>query len=285
VGEPIPLSVWPTAQQTSKTQRAGRYTPASIAHPAKMLPAIARHAITAYTRPGDVVVDPMCGIGTTLVEAVHLDRDAVGVEYEPRWANLARANLRLAAANGAGGTGDVHTGDGRDLQQLLPADLHGRIALVLTSPPYGASVHGHVTATPDRGVAKQHDRYTGPGRGRSGNLAHAGHTRLLAQFAEILTACRRLLQPDGHVVLTTRPWRRDGLLVDFPAAVACAAQHAGLALVERNVALLAGLRGNALVPRASFFQLHHVRNARTRGVPLRVIAHEDVLVLRNVQPQ
>jgi len=34
-----------------------------------MLPAIAATAITRYTEPGDLVADPMCGIGTTLVEA------------------------------------------------------------------------------------------------------------------------------------------------------------------------------------------------------------------------
>src|SRR5437868_1055215 len=93
VGERIPLSVWPAAQETSRTQRAGRYLPQSMAHPAKMLPAIARQAIETYTSPGDLVLDPMCGIGTTLVEAVHLARDAVGVEYEARWAELAAENL------------------------------------------------------------------------------------------------------------------------------------------------------------------------------------------------
>jgi len=277
VGETIPLSVWPTAQQTSKSQRAGRYTGASITHPAKMLPAIARHAITSYTNPGDVVVDPMCGIGTTLVEAVHLDRRAVGVEYEARWANLARANLHLANAQGAAGTGEVHTGDGRDLASLLDPQLRGRVALVLTSPPYGASVHGHVTATPGHGVAKRNDRYTSRPRA-GGNIAHASNARLLDAFSGILAAARGALRTDGIVVITTRPWRRDGILVDFPAAVTAAVEHAGLALLERNVALLAGVRGDGLIPRASFFQLTHVRNARARGVPLRVIAHEDVLV-------
>jgi hypothetical protein len=38
------------------------------------------------------------------------------------------------------------------------------------------------------------------------------------------------------------------------------------------------VRGEQLVPRASFFQLNEVRRARQHGVPLRVIAHEDVLV-------
>src|SRR5205823_7851201 len=88
VADRIPLSVWPAAQRTSRAQRAGRYLPESMAHPGKMLPAIARRAIETYTDPGDLVLDPMCGIGTTLVEAVHLGRDAIGVEYEGRWADV-----------------------------------------------------------------------------------------------------------------------------------------------------------------------------------------------------
>jgi modification methylase len=280
VGEAIPLSVWPTAQQTSKTQRAGRYLPASMAHPAKMLPAIARQAIAAYSHPGDVVADPMCGIGTTLVEAVRLGRDAVGVEYEPLWADLANANLAYAKTHGAPGTGHVHVGDGRNLPDLLPVGLRGRVALVVTSPPYGASVHGHVIATPNRGVAKSNDRYTTTRSRGGGNLAHASDDGLLDAFTGILAAARSVLRPGGIVVVTARPWRRNGMLVDFPAAVAAAAGHAGLTLLERNVALLAGLQGDRLVSRASFFQLHRVRTARAQGVPLRVIAHEDVVVLR-----
>ena len=62
-----------------------------------MLPELARRAISAYSDLGDLVVDPMCGIGTTLVEAIHLGRNAVGIELEPRWASLATANLAHAA--------------------------------------------------------------------------------------------------------------------------------------------------------------------------------------------
>jgi hypothetical protein len=50
-----------------------------------MMPSIARHAITAYSRPGDVVLDPFRGTGTALVEAVRAGRDSVGIEYHPRW--------------------------------------------------------------------------------------------------------------------------------------------------------------------------------------------------------
>ena len=75
-------SVWLTGQQHPRYQRDKRYAASSLAHPAKMFPAIAAHAIAAYSRPGDVVVDPMCGIGTTMVEALTLGRNAIGVGYE-----------------------------------------------------------------------------------------------------------------------------------------------------------------------------------------------------------
>src|SRR4051794_6869311 len=78
--EPVPLSVWACAQQPAASQRRGRYLPGSTAHPAKMLPAVAAAAITAYTQPGVIVLDPMCGIGTTLIEAVHQGRTAIGIE-------------------------------------------------------------------------------------------------------------------------------------------------------------------------------------------------------------
>ena len=42
------LSVWVTAQQAGPSQRRGRYVPDSVKHPARMLPAIAAHAIQTY---------------------------------------------------------------------------------------------------------------------------------------------------------------------------------------------------------------------------------------------
>ena len=55
----LPISVWATGQRSAPVQRRGRYLPASTQHPARMLPAIAAHAISVYTRPGDLVLDPM----------------------------------------------------------------------------------------------------------------------------------------------------------------------------------------------------------------------------------
>jgi hypothetical protein len=92
------------------------------------------------------------------------------------------------------------------------------------------------------------------------------------------------LRPGGLLVLTARPWRRREQLVDFPRQLAHTTEAVGLVPFERNVALLVGLRGDRLVGRPSFFQLDRVRKARARGLPLQIIAHEDVLVFRRVGP-
>ena len=277
-----PGSVWPTAQTAPAGQRKHRYTPDSTAHPAKMLPAAAAHAIAYYTDPGDLVLDPMCGIGTTLVEALDAGRAALGVEYEPHWVQVARDNIALAADNGAAHSGAVFAGDARQLPALLPADYRGQVSLVVTSPPYGPSVHGQVITTPNNTVQKFHHRY-GNTLDR-GNLANIGHQRLLAGFTRILTALRVFLKPGGHVVITARPWREHSELIDLPTQILDCGHQAGLIPTERCVALLARATESELITRGSFFQRDFIRKQRDAGLPLHLIAHEDVLIFRAPTP-
>jgi hypothetical protein len=271
-------SVFVTGQVCSREQRRGRYTPESMAHPGKMLPSIARYLIATYTLPGESVLDPMSGIATTVVEAMHLGRNGIGVEYEPRWAGLAADNIRLATGQGATGTGEIAQGDARQLPALVPPELHGRIALVVTSPPYGPSTHGHVrTPGPRRGkVRKIHHRY-----GSASNLAYRDHDELANGFTQILTGCAAVLQPGGIVAITARPYRRHGELIDIPGMVVAAGLNAGLRLHEECAALIAGIRDGRLIPRASFFQQKNVRTAIADGDPQWLVQHEDVIVFRH----
>jgi DNA modification methylase len=273
-----PVSVWTTAQTSPAVQRKGRYTPESTAHPAKMLPAVAAHAIAYYTEPGDLVLDPMCGIGTTLVEAVHAGRRAVGVEYEPHWAEVSRANLQLARDAGVEHQGRVFHGDARQLASLLPPEYVGQAALVVTSPPYGPSTHGQVSVAPGEGIQNYWHRY-GNTLDR-GNLANIGHHRLLSGFTRILAGLAPFLRPGGHIAITIRPWREHAELIDLPSQILACGLHAGLIPIERCVALLARAAEHDLVPRASFFQRDFIRKQRESGLPLHLIAHEDVLVFR-----
>ncbi len=47
-----------------------------------------------YTGPGDLVLDPFCGSGVTLVEAVKLNRRAIGIDINPAAALLSRISTR-----------------------------------------------------------------------------------------------------------------------------------------------------------------------------------------------
>jgi SAM-dependent methyltransferase len=276
--EAIPVSVWTTAQTAPVTQRAGRYNPDSTAHPAKMLPAVAAYAIAHYTMPGELVFDPMCGIGTTLIEAVHAGRRALGVEYEPHWVQVSQANLDLARHHGLDAEARVFHGDARQLATVLPAEYRGTAALVVTSPPYGPSTHGQVAVAPGQGVQKYYHRY-GNTLDR-GNLANIGHHRLLAGFTRVLSGTATILRPGGHIAITIRPWREHAELIDLPAQILACGRHAGLIPVERCVALLARAAEKDLVARGSFFQRDFIRKQREAGLPLHLIAHEDVLIFR-----
>lgn len=49
-------------------------------YPARFAPEFARETIRAFSRPGDLVLDPFCGGGTSLIEAIALGRRAVGFD-------------------------------------------------------------------------------------------------------------------------------------------------------------------------------------------------------------
>jgi DNA invertase Pin-like site-specific DNA recombinase len=161
----------------------------------------------------------MCGIGTTLVEAIHTGRHAVGVELEGRWAKLAAANVEHAREQGATGQAQVIKGDARRLpallstraQQLLRSepDAHARLAyetvdLVLTSPPYACQVADLATenAQSGRGPLRREDttNYSPDRR----NLGHARGDAYLAAMADVYQACAAILKPGGFLVRPAR---------------------------------------------------------------------------------
>ena len=65
-------------------------------HEAKFPLKLADRVIRLYTDPGDLVLDPFVGSGTTAVAALKVGRRYIGVEKERKYALLARQNVQRA---------------------------------------------------------------------------------------------------------------------------------------------------------------------------------------------
>lgn len=68
------------AQAARDTARVKGLTHEFYRYPARFSPTFVRAAIQTFTRPGDWVIDPFAGGGTTLVEALAMGRNALGID-------------------------------------------------------------------------------------------------------------------------------------------------------------------------------------------------------------
>lgn len=68
-------------------------------YPAKFIPHIPREVIKAYSAYGDTVWDPMCGSGTTVVEAALAGRPAIGGDLNPIAVLVSRAKTTVLGAS------------------------------------------------------------------------------------------------------------------------------------------------------------------------------------------
>ena len=101
------------------------------------IPQIPHQMMRRYTRPGDWVIDPFAGSGTTLIEARRLGRNCLGVELQAPVANSARALIALDPDR-HGATAAIVTGDclAVDYPALLREYGRASAQLVIMHPPY-----------------------------------------------------------------------------------------------------------------------------------------------------
>ncbi|PSN83023.1 DNA methylase [Candidatus Marsarchaeota G1 archaeon OSP_D] len=99
-------------------------------------PQMARNIILRYSKPGETVLDQMCGSGTTLIESKLLGRNAIGVDINPDYIMLTRDRLNFDYTpldpNYIKPTIKTYVGDARNLN-LIEDDS---IDLIATHPPY-----------------------------------------------------------------------------------------------------------------------------------------------------
>ena len=80
-------------------QLHGSNTSERVDHPTPKPLNLMLDLVADFTDPGDLVLDPFCGSGTTGVACLRLGRRFIGIEKKPEWAELARDRLRAEEAN------------------------------------------------------------------------------------------------------------------------------------------------------------------------------------------
>ena len=82
-------NIWEICTEVSNNKRV---------HPAQFPESLARDHIISWSNPGDVVLDPFLGSGTTGKVAVELNRQFIGIEISQEYLNLATGRINMKGA-------------------------------------------------------------------------------------------------------------------------------------------------------------------------------------------
>jgi len=200
--------------------------------------ALAASVIGYASEPGDLVLDPFAGYGTTITVAERMGRRAIGMELVPEHLEIARRR--------SAGLARLIRGDARDVARLVdePVDL------VLTSPPYMAGANH--PQNPLAGYATD----------------DADYAEYLRELGAIFGQVAALLRPGGRLVVNVaNVVSTDGTVTPLASDLAGA--------IDRHVPLLgmttlrwdvppAGLDGDYLLWFASAPAGRPPQQARTR---------------------
>lgn len=160
-------------------------------------PQVPRALIETYSRPGDLVVDPFAGGGTTLIEAYLLGRNSIGFDVSDN--ALAMVNARLcelkkrAERESLFGLPNVSVEIQRgDARRLKKVGL-GKVDFICTHPPYGDALNYTYDNPADLSLIKEPQQF----------------------IAELGVAARRfweVLKPNGHCAILIGDIRKKGTL-------------------------------------------------------------------------
>ena len=120
------ISVWNDLKKTKEE--------AEWKHPAMFPSALAHRLIECFTpEEARLIFDPFVGVGSTLVAAKELGKDAVGIEISPEFATIAESRVQQMIPYGGETDIKIHVADSRELYKYVSPSS---VDMVITSPPY-----------------------------------------------------------------------------------------------------------------------------------------------------
>lgn len=183
-------------------------------HGGQKPPRLCADLIKVFTHEGERVLDPLAGVGGSLLGATLCGREALGVELNPRWVAIYRevCGLEKLAEQ------ECRIGDALQELPLLPPES---FQFVLTDLPYWDM--DKLKKTRSRKAAQSHLTSFGEGQGRP-------LEEWLAEMAAILRAAAGALEPRRYMAVFIGDMYRGDRFYQLGAAVARELEGHGLLL-------------------------------------------------------
>lgn len=199
-----------------------------LRHPAKFPETLAQEFIEFFTKRGQVVFDPMAGTGSTLEAALRSGRHSIGIELNPRYAQI--ASQVLAEVRGEMGepaqdlTAEVITGDASKAAVLLADFDLLPIDYVLTSPPYWDMLHAQGGETQQKRRSNQDlDLVYSSDPDDLGNIRD--YQEFIQRLVSIYQGLKPLLRPRAYLTIIVKNVKKGGKI--YPLAWDLARQLEG----------------------------------------------------------
>lgn len=174
-------------------------------------PQLCRNLILRYSKPGEVVLDQMCGSGTTLIECKLLGRSAIGVDInmDAIMLTMDRLNFNYSASESPAAQRLFH-GDARNLSRVEDCSID----MIATHPPYA----GIVNYSKSKKI--------------EGDLSRASISQYLEGMSKVARESFRVLKPGRYCTILIGDTRKHRHYVPIAFRVMQAFLDAGFILRE-----------------------------------------------------
>jgi excisionase family DNA binding protein len=193
---------------------------------------LAERLIKMYSAQGDTVFDPFLGIGSTIIAAQGLNRHGVGIELNPKFANIAQ--LWLNDVQDLFANNNHYKVINDDCRNMLNHIRKDKIQLTVTSPPYADFIQKSLKdreTVHKTSIIKHENNSTVKQYSEQGNdFGNLPYKDFLKEIKKILADNLEITKPGGYscwVVKDYRDTKNKIPYIPFHSDLAVVGQEAG----------------------------------------------------------
>jgi len=182
-------------------------------HPAPFPYLMIQRLLRFFTKKGDLVLDPFCGVGSTLKACALNGRRGVGIELIEKWVELTKK--RLATEANSGPEQKIIQGDSREVMRQFKDEMFD---FIVTSPPYWSILN----KPPDHRVREERlkerldTRYSNDPR----DLANIKEYNVfLKELKRVFSQCYRTLKTGKYMAVVVSDFRHKSRYVYYHADI------------------------------------------------------------------